>query len=152
VAGLRLLPGETTESAVARVRKVVGDRGVRVRASGFAENPTRTSNLGGPGFRILEKTIDQVFPEAVVLPYLVVGMTDSRYYGRISDSVFRFSPIRGSAEEQDLPHGTDERIRLDNFAEFIDFYTRLIRNSSPSETGSRSLPGPGSSRGTIPGA
>jgi carboxypeptidase PM20D1 len=130
---LRLLPGETTEGALSRIRKVVGDPGIRVRVSGMAENPTRRSDLERPGFQILERTIGDVFPEAVVLPYLVVGMTDSRYYGRISDSVFRFSPIRGSAEEQDLPHGTDERIRLDNFAEFLDFYTRLIRNSCPQD-------------------
>ena len=64
----------------------------------------------------------------MVAPYLVIGMTDSRYYGRISDSVFRFCPVRGGAEEQDLPHGTDERVRCDNFAEMIEFYGRLVRN------------------------
>jgi len=128
---LRLLPGETRESALTRVRDVVDARNVSVRISGFAEDPTRTSDLDRPGFGILEHTIKESFPEAVVVPYLVIGMTDSRHYGRVSDSVFRFSPIRGGAEEQDLPHGTDERVRLDNFAEFIEFYTRLIRNSSP---------------------
>jgi carboxypeptidase PM20D1 len=116
-----------------RTRKVVGDSRVSVSASGFAENPTRTSDLNRPGFRILERTIKEVFPDAVILPYLVVGMTDSRYYSRLSDSVFRFSPIRGSAEEQDLPHGTDERIKLGNFAEFIEFYESLIRNSAASK-------------------
>ena len=131
---LRLLPGETRESTLARVRNVVDDRNVSVRISGFAEDPTRTSDLDRPGFGILERTIREIFPEAVIVPYLVIGMTDSRHYGRVSDSVFRFSPIRGGAEEQGLPHGTDERIRLDNFAEFIEFYARLIRNSSPSET------------------
>ncbi len=131
---LRLLPGETYESALLRTRKVVDDRRISVRISGLAENPTRTSDLDQPGFRILERTIGDIFPEAVILPYLVVGMTDSRHYGHVSNSVFRFSPIRGGAEEKDLPHGTDERIRLDNFREFIEFYTRLIRNSSPSET------------------
>jgi carboxypeptidase PM20D1 len=127
---LRLLPGESCESAMSRARKVIGDLGVSVKISGLAENPTRISNLDSPGFNILERTIGEMFPEAVVAPYLVIGMTDSRYYGRISDSVFRFCPIRGSAEEQDLPHGTDERIRVDNFVEFIEFYERLIRNSS----------------------
>ena len=131
---MRLLPGETYDSALSRTRKVIDDRRVSVRISGLAENPTRTSDLDQPGFKILERTIGDIFPEAVILPYLVVGMTDSRHYGPVSNSVFRFSPIRGSAAEQDLPHGTDERIRLDNFREFIDFYSRLIRNSSPLKT------------------
>jgi len=130
---LRLLPGETCESALSRVRNVVDDRNVSVKISGLAEDPPRTSDLRRPGFGMLEHTIRESFPEAVIVPYLVIGMTDSRHYGRVSDSVFRFSPIRGGAEEQDLPHGTDERIRLDNFAEFIEFYARLIKNSSPPE-------------------
>lgn len=128
---LRLLPGETCDSAIARVRKVVDDPRVSITVSGFSENPTRTSELDRPGFRILERTIRENFPEAVVLPYLVIGMTDSRHYGQICDSVFRFSPIRGGKEEKDLPHGTDERLRLDNFTELIDFYAGLIRNPSP---------------------
>ncbi len=138
---LRLLPGETSESALSRVRKVIDDRRVSVKISGLAENPTRTSDLGRPGFRILERTITESFPEAVILPYLVVGMTDSRHYGRVSDSVFRFCPVRGGKEEQDLPHGTDERIKLDNFIEFIEFYVRLIENSSPPETRGQSSSG-----------
>ena len=125
---LRLLPGESCESAMSRMRKVIKDRRVTLRISGLAENPTTTANLDSPGFNILERTIGELFPEAVVAPYLVIGMTDSRYYGRISDSVFRFCPVRGGAEEQDLPHGTDERVRCDNFAEMIEFYGRLVRN------------------------
>lgn len=127
---LRLLPGETYGCALARIRKVISDKRVTVRISGLAENPTRTSKVDSLGFEILERTIKEICPEAVVVPYLVIGMTDSRYYARMSDSVFRFNPIRGGAEEQDLPHGTNERIPCDNFAELIDFYGLLIRNSS----------------------
>ena len=132
---LRLLPGETCESALSRISKVVDDSDVTVKVYGLAENPTEVSDLDRPGFRMLEHTIREMFPEAVIVPYLVIGMTDSRHYGCVSDSVFRFTPIRGGAEEQELPHGTDERLRLDNFAEFIEFFTRLIKNSSPPEKG-----------------
>jgi carboxypeptidase PM20D1 len=131
---LRLLPGETCESTLARIRKVIRDKRVTLRVSGLAENPPSTSSLESSGYAVLERTIAECFPDALMLPFLVMGMTDARYYTRLTDSVFRFSPIRGGKKEMDLPHGTDERIRTDNLPECVDFYARLIRNST-SDTG-----------------
>jgi carboxypeptidase PM20D1 len=126
----RLLPGETCEAAMSRVRKVIRDKRVTVRVSGLAEDAPSTSSLDSPGYALLEHTITECFPDAVAVPYLVMGMTDSRFYSKLSEAVFRFSPIRGNKDFMDLPHGTDERIRVDNLAESVDFYTRLIRNST----------------------
>ena len=58
----------------------------------------------------------------------MVGTTDSRHFVGIADNVFRFSPVR--ATNDDLPrfHGTNERISLENYAEMIRFYARLMRN------------------------
>ncbi len=129
---LRLLPGETCEDALKRVKKVVRDKRVEVHISGMAENPTDISSVKTSGFETLERTIKECFPEVVIVPYLVVGMTDSRHYSRLSDSVFRFSPVRGSRKELELAHGTNERLSVENFAEFIEFFKRLIKNSSAS--------------------
>ncbi len=125
---LRLLPGETCQSAIERVRRVIKDRRVSVEISGMAENPSKTSSTDTTGFMVLERTIRECFPEAIVVPYLVIGMTDARHYSRISDSVFRFSPIRGSIKDMELAHGTNERLSIDNFKELIAFFIRLIKN------------------------
>lgn len=127
---IRLLPGETCQGAIERVRRVVKDRRVSVEVSGMAENPSSTSSTDTTGFRILERTIRECFPEAVVVPYLVIGMTDARHYTEISDSVFRFSPIRGSRKDMELAHGSNERLSLENLRELIEFFIRLIRNIS----------------------
>lgn len=131
---MRILPGESIERALSRTNRVINNPGVEVRIAGEASNPSRESRLDSRGFRMLDRTIKETFPESVTAPYLVLGMTDARHYAQISDSVFRFCPIRVSKDEQNLAHGTDERIRLDNFGEFIAFFERLIRNSSPAET------------------
>jgi carboxypeptidase PM20D1 len=61
-----------------------------------------------------------------VAPGLMIGGTDSIHFGEISDHIFKFSPVR--ARPEDLPrfHGTNERIAINNFAELIRFYHRLL--------------------------
>lgn len=131
---MRILPGENIESVTSRVEKITRDPRVKVRVSGEASDPSASSSLDSTGFRILDRTIREMVPGVVVLPYLVLGMTDARYYTRISDSVYRFCPIRVTKDDQDLAHGTDERIKVDNFGEFITFYERLIKNSQVAGT------------------
>jgi carboxypeptidase PM20D1 len=131
IVNMRIMPGESIESAVSRTKRVINDPKVEVSIAGEASNPTGASRLDSRGFRMLDRTIKETVPESVIVPYLVLGMTDSRHYAQISDAVFRFCPIRVGREDQDLAHGTDERIKVNNFGEFIEFYERLIRNSSP---------------------
>ncbi|MCB2008755.1 MAG: hypothetical protein KDH93_27345, partial [Rhodoferax sp.] len=52
--------------------------------------------------------------------------TDSRHFLGISDHVFRFSPVRAKPEDLARFHGTNERISVDNLAELIRFYHRLL--------------------------
>lgn len=130
---LRIMPGDSIDRVMSRLNRIINDPAVKVRIAGEASDPSRSSALDHEGFGMLDRTIKDVFPESVTAPYLVLGMTDARHYSRISDSVFRFCPIRVSKDDQDLAHGTDERIRLDNFREFIEFYERLIRNSRPAK-------------------
>ena len=56
----------------------------------------------------------------------MVAGTDSIHYGAISDHVFKFSPIRANAEDLKRFHGTNERLSVQNYAEAIRFYHRLI--------------------------
>jgi len=126
---IRLLPGETQETAITAIRKIIRDKRISIEIFGVAENPPPISDSKSKGFAILEQTIKELFPQAIVFPYLLVGMTDSRHYSRISDSVFRFWPIRGGMKLFKLAHGTNERISIENLGEMIIFYRRLIFNS-----------------------
>ncbi len=59
----------------------------------MASDPAPVSDPDSAGFRLLEHTIREVFPESVVAPSLVLAITDSRYYVPLSDQVFRFMPL-----------------------------------------------------------
>lgn len=122
----RLLPGDSQEEVLRHAKDVVADPRVKVERSGFAAEASRVSASGSNAFRLVGTTIREVFPGTIVTPALMVGATDARHMEPLADHVFRFSPVR--ARDNDLLrfHGTNERISIDNYAEMIAFYHRLI--------------------------
>ena len=128
VANLRLLPGETMESARDYLARAVGDEKVQLRiVSG--QNPSRVSRIDGEGWERVCAAVAGTWPDAIVSPYLMLACSDSRHWGRISDRVYRFSAMALSGEERATIHGNDERITADGLAQAVAFYTRLLKNS-----------------------
>jgi carboxypeptidase PM20D1 len=128
VVNFRILPGETVESVLAHVRSVVRDPRTSVELVDGANDPSVVSSIDAPAFAALLRSVREVFPDAVVAPSLVVGMTDSRHYGRLSDRIYRFLPMRLGRDDLERIHGTDERISVDNYVESVRFYLQVIQN------------------------
>ena len=122
----RILPGETIESVKQHIENTISDK-IKVEASGFLTNPSPVSSIDSESFKILEKTIRDMFPTSIVVPGLVGGGTDARYFYEISDDVYRFYPIRISPNTMTRFHGIDEKISKDNYKEIIEFTYHLIK-------------------------
>lgn len=129
----RILPGETGETVLARVRETVAAPGVEARLGAEHRDPSPVSPSDGPAFALLQRTIGEQFPGAVVAPALVVGGTDARHYSVVADAVYRFAPFRFGAADIRLPHGIDERIAIENLAGGVRFYARLIESASAAD-------------------
>jgi carboxypeptidase PM20D1 len=130
VVNFRILPGERTEGVIERVRKVVADPRVQIRARELRSEPSPVSEVSSAGFALLERTIRQVAAaDLLVAPYLVVGATDCRHYSDLCDNIYRFSFIRVGPEDLKRVHGTDERIAVEDYAQLIRFYAQLLRNT-----------------------
>jgi carboxypeptidase PM20D1 len=129
VVNFRLLPGDRVDQVVERVKQVIDDSRVSVEALGTPRETSVITDTNSEGFKIVRRTIGDLFPEAVVTPLLVLGGTDSRFYDQASDCILRFMPMRVSEEDQQRAHGTNERVSVDNFQEMVEFYAKVIRNS-----------------------
>ena len=125
----RLLPGESADSVLARVRQIVSDDRVEISLSGHVSEASPSSRIDSPPWRTLATTIREVFPEAVVAPYLLLGGTDSRYFRDLCDCVYRFLPIALEPDGLRRAHGTNERIPLSGLIGGARFYRRLIENA-----------------------
>ena len=131
VVNFRILPGDSIGDVVEHVRRVVDDSRVDIRRAGtFSAEPSAVSGADSESFRTLERTIRSVAPDAVVAPFLVVVVTDSRHYGELTRNLFRFLPLRLTSQDRTRLHGTDERLAIREYAQAIRFYRQLILNTA----------------------
>lgn len=124
----RLLPGDTQDSVVAHVRSVIANDRIGITPGAANTDPPPVSPTNTSVYRALNQTIREVFPDVVVSPGLMVGGTDARHYSGVSDNVFRFAPVRAKPEDLSRFHGTNERLSIENYADMIRFYRRLMQN------------------------
>lgn len=129
VVNFRIFPGDTMRGVADRARVTVGDARVTIAPLPDGRDPSPVTDTRLPAYGILSKTIREVFPGVIVTPFLFVAATDSRFYIPISDSIFRFCPLRYAQEDLDRVHGTNERIAVENYADIIRFNIQLVRNA-----------------------
>lgn len=126
---LRLLPGDSMESAFDHFRKVINDPRLKMtideKAGGW--EASAVSSTATPAYRTLDLVIRQVFNNVATAPFVFLAATDSRYYQPICDQIFKFSPHLLTPQEQKSVHGINERISLDSLAGMDAFYYRLMR-------------------------
>ena len=124
----RIRPGETMDDVMRHVRQTVANDKIKIVKRAMGMDPSPVSSADSSEFQLLHRTIREVFPGVIVVPGIVIGATDSRYYAAISPNVFRFAPFRVNEEDFRGVHGTDERIKQENYVDMIRFYVRLIEN------------------------
>jgi len=130
VLNYRILPGETTDDILQHIKDVIDDDHICISAISFYQNPSPISSTESFGFKVIEKTIKQIFPDVLVSPSLVNGATDSRHYANIADDVYRFSPQVITKEDLPRIHGINERLGAESFKDCIRFYVQIIRNTN----------------------
>jgi carboxypeptidase PM20D1 len=128
VVNFRIVPGETTQSVIAHVKEVIDDPRVEVKPAGETFEPSRVSSTNDSAWTGLDKTIRQIYPEAVVAPYMVMGATDSRYYRDLTPNVYRFTGERIDIDDRSRVHGTNERIAVRSYLDGVRFVHQLILN------------------------
>ena len=130
VVNFRILPGDSAESVAAYVKRVIADERIEVKPVAAGFEPSKVSSPEAAAYKLVERTIREVFPDAVVAPGLTLQGTDSRQFGDIADQVYRFMPIRFKPEDLPRLHGNDERIAIDQLADMVRFYHRLLTQSA----------------------
>ena len=126
----RLLPGDSMASVLARVKgqvaQTLGSDKFELYALPGGNEATPVTSTAAEPYRLINRTIREVFPGVLVAPGLYLAGSDSVHFLGLSDHVFRFSPVRVTPQDVSRLHGTNERISVDNLAELVRFYHRLL--------------------------
>jgi carboxypeptidase PM20D1 len=128
----RLLPGDSSEAVIAHVREAIDDPEIEIVTEEVNE-ASPVADVHSEAYALLAAQIRESAPDAVVAPSLVVGGTDTRHYGQVSENGFRFLPVRLGRDDFERVHGRDERISVESYRGAIDFLERLVRKAAGGE-------------------
>jgi len=119
----RILPGEDPELVAAQVREMVREFDVSVEIV-FSERPSGSPR--GPLFDAVADAVRSVHPDAVVLPYMSTGFTDSRFFRSVGVETYGLMPLLTAREDMGRIHGVDEKIPVEGIAEMTTTISALI--------------------------
>ena len=121
----RLLQGDDENSVVQYLRKTIQDKDISIHVKKYSP-PSKESPTSGRAFEEIRSTIKEIFPEAIVTSYLMLGATDARKYESLCENIYRFTPAQMDKSEIQRMHGADERISAENLQKSIDFFLSLL--------------------------
>jgi carboxypeptidase PM20D1 len=125
MVNVRIAVGSSVDEAARDIRHAIADDGVTVRIA-YGVDPSPASPREGPEWDRLEGVIAELFPDALIAPYVMLQASDSRHFARISDTVYRFLPFDLTSAERGTLHAIDESVRVSTWKRAIEFYDRLL--------------------------
>ncbi|GAB6022286.1 hypothetical protein CHUAL_006412 [Chamberlinius hualienensis] len=137
VVNHRIHPTETVDEVLEYDKRIINDDRVNIEVlNRVPPAPISPFTEQTFGFQAVKKSIRQVFPQAVVVPGLMIAATDTKWYHGLTDQVYRFSPYVITPNDTQRYHGDNERISIKNYEKVINFYHHLILNADKAEISS----------------
>lgn len=124
---VRLLPGESLAALVQSLEELVDDPSIEFIYDNNPAPEPPAAPFAGEFFQAMARVAAEMFPEAVVTPYMHQAATDSgplRARGVEAYGLLIF-PI--TAEELLLLHSSNEHLRLESLRRGTEFLYRLVR-------------------------
>lgn len=56
--------------------------------------PSAISPSDSDGYRLIEHASMKLFPDAIISPGIMLGLTDSRFYANLTKNVYKYLPIK----------------------------------------------------------
>jgi carboxypeptidase PM20D1 len=125
---VRILPGESSKMALARMARLARPCGATVRVDHPESlvEPLPESPIDHEGYRAIEAALGLSFPDAACVPFLFFAGTDTKHYLGVVQAIYRLTPIKQSSAQLEGVHGRNERVEVANLRRCEIFYKRLL--------------------------
>ena len=125
-ANMRFIPHQGTDESIALITELAKKYGLETEVI-YRGYPSKSLDLKGDAFKQVANSIAEVFPGVGLMPYVVTGGTDARFYGEVCDSCVRFSPVNFGPEQMAGMHGLNENIESGALPGAVDYYKSIIK-------------------------
>ena len=127
-AFLRCINDADFAKDLATLREIAAKHAVDITVRDEDNEYYRPASLQSGGYRYIKKTVEESFPYAAAVPFILPAGTDARHFSNLSDAVIRFAPIDIDKQQYTSVHGENENISVDKLHLEVDFYKRLLKN------------------------
>ena len=127
-AFLRCINDADFAKDLATLRTLAAKHAVEITVRDEDNEYYRPASLESGGYRYIKKTVEESFPYAAAVPFILPAGTDARHFSNFSDAVIRFAPIDIDKQQYTSVHGENENISVDKLHLAVDFYKRLLKN------------------------
>jgi acetylornithine deacetylase/succinyl-diaminopimelate desuccinylase-like protein len=127
---IRTLPGTTGAQVDDHLRAALGDLQAHVEISVLQQNDASASPVGNALWDVLQSRVQVASPGARLLPDLIVGGTDARFFrhkGAVAYGAGLFSPELTFASFAGRFHGNDERVDVASLGLVADLWVGVAR-------------------------
>jgi len=128
LVNFRLIPGNTVQQVKDHIAKACKGFDVEIEEVDNTTEASLVSPSDTKSFQIMEKGIRELYPSAIVTPYLTIAATDAYKYQIVSKNIYRFMPIKINDAEKQSIHGTNEYISIENYMKMIHFFQQIMKN------------------------
>ena len=125
-ANLRYIPHQGMKESNAIVEKIAKKFNLTCELVN-GNDYSKSLDLNGRPYEMTKEAIKKVFPDLGIMPYVVTGGTDSRFFDPVCDNCVRFSPIMWDSEQMKGMHGLNENIYTNVLPGAVDYYKELIK-------------------------
>jgi carboxypeptidase PM20D1 len=122
----RLLPDTTVQMVLDHVTEVVDDPEVSIRYERWDNRPG-VADHEAEGYAAIAEAITAVYPDAVVVPSLLVATTDTRHYVDLARNQYRFHGMIVPMADVSGIHGTDEQLSVQGIENAVRVAEGMIR-------------------------
>ena len=88
------------------------------------------SNIHSKEYAYVTQCVKELFPDAGVAPYLIMGGTDCRHFHALTENALRFAPVPMTSAQSASCHAVDENVTITSLAEGVRFFKKFLKEYS----------------------
>ena len=128
IGNMRFIQHQPNKESIDVISKVAAKYDIETEVI-YQDEPCPIVDFKGKEFKLVESTINEIYPGIGVCPYVMTGGTDAKYYSSVSENCIRFAPLYIDDQQYASIHGLNENIYQGALPMGVDFYKTIIKKS-----------------------
>lgn len=128
---IRTLPGWSGDDVRLLVTEALGDLAGKVEIVEAHDDPATASSTDTPLWEAMSKLASRFHPDARMVPFLMVGATDARFFRRKGSQAYGFGMFSNNLSFEQFStmfHGDDERVDVQSLEWSAAMFEQLARD------------------------